>query len=72
MNINSITTNEWYKYNSSSVSTNDSPLLSQNQSTLQETSEADALEIKNAKLQNVASTTNDPNMRLFFTWNKIK
>lgn len=49
-----------------SVSTlNDSPLLSQNQSTLQETSEADALEIKNAKLQNVASTTTDPNMRLF-------
>ena len=43
---------------------NDSPLLSQNQSTLQQTSEADALEIKNAKLQNVAATTKDPNMRL--------
>ena len=43
---------------------NESPLLSQNQSTLHLTSEADALEIKNAKLQNVASTTKDPNMRL--------
>ena len=43
---------------------NDSPLLSRNQSTLSQTSEADALEIKNAKLQNVASTTTDSNLRL--------
>ena len=43
---------------------NDSPLLTQHHSTLQQTSAADALEIKNAKLQNVATTTKDSNMRL--------
>jgi hypothetical protein len=45
-------------------SLNESPLLSRNHSTLSQPNEADALEIKNARLQNVASTTTDSNLRL--------
>tara|TARA_Y100000389_G_scaffold177433_1_gene189678 strand:+ start:2936 stop:3766 length:831 start_codon:yes stop_codon:yes gene_type:complete len=43
---------------------NDSPLLSQTQPSLQEKTHVEALEMKNAKLQNVAATTTDPSMRL--------
>tara|TARA_B100001142_G_C14269951_1_gene630453 strand:+ start:157 stop:978 length:822 start_codon:yes stop_codon:yes gene_type:complete len=67
MNIRSVQTQQLSDTSTiqGAVSTlNDSPLLSQNQSSLHHTSQADALEIKNAKLQNIASTTKDSNMRL--------